>query len=233
MSAVAAVAPAQVVATWPSYLHHSLRRLADGSRPPTPEGSLPAFAWGDVATPIRPITGRPSLSPSSFTCCPIGSPRGSLSPAPLAYGAGRTTGLPHSADVPEWPGRISTPVAHPLRRRSSGSPDLATYLLVQAVQQLALVPGDDAWDAVPGLTLPLHPGCRPPGCWQSQLRLAPGLPSRRRRLRCPGACYPGRIPLAEQRVQPALSEYLRTATSATSCRTRMVKLSSRLTRARH
>jgi len=27
-----------------------------------PRGSLPAFAWDDVATPIRPITGRHSLS---------------------------------------------------------------------------------------------------------------------------------------------------------------------------
>ncbi len=59
-----------------------LRRLADGSRPPTPEGSRPAFAWSDVAigsTPIRPITGRHSLPPSSFTRSPIGSPCGSLS----------------------------------------------------------------------------------------------------------------------------------------------------------
>src|SRR5262249_47210411 len=77
MSSVAAVAPDKVVATLPTVLHHSLRRLADGPRPPTPEGSLPAFAWGDVATPIRPVTDRHSLPPSSFTRCPIGSPCGS------------------------------------------------------------------------------------------------------------------------------------------------------------
>jgi len=81
---------------------------------------------------------------------------------PLDYGAGRTTGLPRSADVPEWIGRISTPVARHLRRRSSGPPDLATYLLVQAVQQLALVLCDDAYDALPGLAIPLDPGSRPP-----------------------------------------------------------------------
>jgi hypothetical protein len=40
------------------------------------------------ATPIRPITGRLSLSPSSFTRTPIGSPYGSLSQS------GRSTGLP-------------------------------------------------------------------------------------------------------------------------------------------
>src|SRR5258708_38711588 len=78
-TSVAAEAPAKVVTTSPTSLHHSLRRLADGSRPPTPEGSRPPFGWGPVATPIRPLTGRPSLAPSSFTCSPVGSPCGSLS----------------------------------------------------------------------------------------------------------------------------------------------------------
>jgi hypothetical protein len=81
---------------------------------------------------------------------------------PLVYGAGETTGLPRSADVPEWIGRICTPVARHLRRRSSGPPDLATYLLVQAVQQLALVLCDDAYDALPGLAIPLNPSPQPP-----------------------------------------------------------------------
>jgi len=81
---------------------------------------------------------------------------------PLVYGAGETTGLPRSADVPEWKGRISTPVARHLRRRSSVPPDLATYLLVQALQQLALVLGDDACDTLPGLAYALHPSSRPP-----------------------------------------------------------------------
>src|SRR5262249_43996462 len=72
VSSVAAGAPARVLATPPTYLHPSLRRLADGSRPTTPEGSLPPFGGGPVATPIRPITGRPSLAPSSFTRSPFG-----------------------------------------------------------------------------------------------------------------------------------------------------------------
>src|SRR5262249_20796673 len=62
MTSVAAVAPAKVVATSPTFLPPSRRRLADGSRPPTPEGSQPAFAGGDT-TPIRPMTGRLSLAP--------------------------------------------------------------------------------------------------------------------------------------------------------------------------
>ena len=52
------------------------RRFVVGSRPPTPEGSQLAFARGDVATPIRPVTGWHSLPPSSFTRRPIGSPCG-------------------------------------------------------------------------------------------------------------------------------------------------------------
>ena len=58
MTSVAAVAPAKVVATLPTVLHHSLRRLADGSRPPTPEGSLAPFGWGSVVprAPHLPVT---------------------------------------------------------------------------------------------------------------------------------------------------------------------------------
>ena len=73
LPAVVGAAPATAVTAAPTFLLCPLRRLADGSRPPTPEGSLPACAWGDVATPIQPITDRPSLAPSSFTRCPIRS----------------------------------------------------------------------------------------------------------------------------------------------------------------
>ncbi len=77
---VAEAAPATVVATAPTVLLCLLRRrLADGSRPSTPEGSQPACAGGDVATPIRSIIDRPSLFPSSFTRRPIGWPCGRLS----------------------------------------------------------------------------------------------------------------------------------------------------------
>ena len=79
VTTVARAAPARAVTAPPTVLLCSLRRLAVFSRPPTPEGSQPAFAWDDVATPIRPVTGRPSLAPSSCTRSPIGSPCGSLS----------------------------------------------------------------------------------------------------------------------------------------------------------
>src|SRR5205807_1495673 len=42
-------------------------------------------------------------------------------------------------------GRASPPVVHQLRRRSSEPPDLTTYLLVQAIQHLALGLCDDVY----------------------------------------------------------------------------------------
>jgi hypothetical protein len=39
---------------------------------------LPAFAWDDLAIPIPSVTERRSLSPPSFTHCPIGAPCGCL-----------------------------------------------------------------------------------------------------------------------------------------------------------
>ena len=163
MFSVAAVAPAKVISTSPTDLHHCLRRLADGSRAPTPEGSRPAFAGGNVAAPIRPITDRPSLAPSSFTRCPVRSscdfPSGECQHR-------RATGLPRSAGgTPGGLGRASTPVVPHLRVPSSERHNLTTCLLAQACQHLWLGLGDDAYDASPGLTLPPNPGPRPPRCW--------------------------------------------------------------------
>ena len=72
----AGAAPARIVTIPPTDLLCPPSRLAVGSRPPTPGGSQLAFARGDLATPIRPITGRPSLPPPSFTRRPVGSPCG-------------------------------------------------------------------------------------------------------------------------------------------------------------
>ena len=57
-----------------------LQRLVELSRAARPEGSLPAFAWGDIATPIRPITGRRSLAPSSSARLRVGRPCGFPTP---------------------------------------------------------------------------------------------------------------------------------------------------------
>src|SRR5712692_3438863 len=59
-----------------------LNRFASLSCDERPCGSLPAFAWDDIASigsiPIPPITGWPSLSPHSCTHTSIGVPCGLL-----------------------------------------------------------------------------------------------------------------------------------------------------------
>ena len=57
---------------------------------PRPVGSLPSFEWDDVSTPIRTITARHSLPPTSYTRTPNSIPYG------LPALAGGNTGLPRS-----------------------------------------------------------------------------------------------------------------------------------------
>ena len=162
-------------------------RLAVGSRPPTPGGSRLAFARGDVATPIRPITGRPSLPPPSFTRRPIGSPCG----WPTLAGGRRAYHV--ASQESSW-----------VRPRlyaggSSSAPDefssIRTWpltILVQAYQHLWLVLYYDAYGGSPGLAIPRAPGPRPPRCWQSRPRLALRSPPLRMRIRCPEGFAPRR-----------------------------------------
>jgi hypothetical protein len=207
MSAVARAAPATVVATAPTVLRRPLRRLADGSHPPTPEGSQLGFPWGNVAVRLNPYPThyRPAFA-CSLVLYPLPHRLASrfAFPSPLVYRAWRTTGLPRSADVPGWVGSRLYAGGSPSAPEEFGAPGPGHVpFWPKRFSSSSLFLCDGAWDALPGLTMPLDPGSRLPCCWQSQLRLAPGLPSRRRRLRCPGACYPGRIPLAEQRVLSA------------------------------
>src|SRR2546425_1056168 len=53
------------------HLHRPLHRVLKVSRPSTPQGSLPACASGDIATRIRPATGRPSLFPTPIPAPPL------------------------------------------------------------------------------------------------------------------------------------------------------------------
>ena len=118
-------------------------------------------------TPIRPITGRPSLPPSSFTRRPVGSPYGRPT---LREDDGLTT--LHRRN-PRGLGPALTPVALHLRRMSLQHPDLPLYrFVVQAYQHLWLVFVYDAYSGSPGLAIPAAPGPRPPWCWQSRFRLA-------------------------------------------------------------
>ena len=95
------------------------------------------------STPIRPITDRHSLAPSSLTRRLVGSPYGSLSRQDVLRGRRRAYHVPPVSRC--GVGRASSPVVRQLRRGSSEPPDLTTYLLVQAVQHLALGLGDDVY----------------------------------------------------------------------------------------
>jgi hypothetical protein len=91
------------------------------------------------STPIRPITGRHSLSPSSFTRSPFGSPFGSLS----LSGRLRAYYVPreyHDGLDPAY-----SPVAVMSAAGSTGVPAPTTYLLVQACQHLWLVVRNDVY----------------------------------------------------------------------------------------
>jgi hypothetical protein len=114
-------------------------------------------------------------------------------PSSVACEAGGATGLPRSADVPEWvrsrlyaggsasaPEEFgaSGPVHVPFWPKRISSLRLAFVTTLQRFTWVDL--------------MPLDPGSRPPCCWQSQLRLAPGLPSIGRRLRCAGSFVPRR-----------------------------------------
>src|SRR3954447_10025571 len=66
-------------------------RLAVGSRPPTPGGSQPAFARGDVASRLNPC---PTHYGPAFASSPVLYPPPCRLASRRAYPDGRTTGLP-------------------------------------------------------------------------------------------------------------------------------------------
>ena len=149
-------------------------------------GKSARFRRSDVPTPIRPITGRRSLPPSSFTRSPIGSPYGGPTLAGglrVYHVASRKLAYVRSCLDAGGSSSVTKKMEHP---------DLATYRLVQASQHLWLVFSYDASGSSPGLTLPRPPGPRPPWCWQSRRRLATPSPSRGMRLRCPEGFAPPR-----------------------------------------
>ena len=88
-------------------------RFSKLSRDVSPVGRLLTFVPGDVSTRIRPITGRPSLLPISFTRIPVVRPRGfPTEPARRHTGLLRSMQIPHrslrsrydtgASDVREW-----------------------------------------------------------------------------------------------------------------------------------
>ncbi len=112
------------------------------------------------AIPIRPITGWPSLAPSSPTRRLISFPCG----LPSVTGPTARRRAYHVPPLsPCGLGRASSPAVPGLRRRSSEPPDPTAYLLVQAYQHLALgLCDDDSDGASRELTVPHNPGSQPP-----------------------------------------------------------------------
>src|SRR5262249_42180856 len=112
----AGAAPAKVLATSPTSLLCPLRRFADGSRPPTSEGSRPACAWGDSES-------LSALLPGGIRFLPP--------PLPAAPSVGLATSLPRGGGLrayhvpptqPSGLGRVSRPVARNLRQGNAEAP---------------------------------------------------------------------------------------------------------------
>ena len=105
------------------------------------------------ATPIHPITGWPSLLPSSHARTPIGLPCGSLSLAGDVRGChvpsqSHTNGL----------GALCPPVACNAHDKERGSPCTRySALLAQAFQHLWLVFFDDVYQAFTWVRHTIHP----------------------------------------------------------------------------
>jgi len=72
--------------------------LTDRSRAPSPEGSLPAFAWGDVARRLNPY---PPDYRAAFASSLTRYPQPHRLALRLTFPRGRATGLPCSAPIPE------------------------------------------------------------------------------------------------------------------------------------
>jgi hypothetical protein len=138
------------------HLPSLLRRLATVSGDARPDGRQPAFAPGDVArgsTPIHPMTGWPSLLPSSHARTPLGLPCGLLSLA----GDVRGSPVPSPSHT-NGGGALCPPVAWNAHDKEGGNP-WARYsaLLAQACQHLWLVVVDDVYRAFPSVRHTIHP----------------------------------------------------------------------------
>ena len=120
-----------------------LKRLTRCSRDERPEGSRPAFAWGDLARGLNPS---PSDYGTAIASSLIPYPPPHRSTLRRAYPEGRMTGLPRSTDISRMVEAL------PVRRWldsdgwRKGKPQLlATYRLVQACQRLWLAGSHDVY----------------------------------------------------------------------------------------
>jgi len=150
----------------PTGLRRLLRWLAQGSRAPSPEGSLPGFPWGDVARRLNPC---PPCYRAAFASSLILCPQPRRHASRLAFPRGGRLRVYH---VPyqyrSGLGRASGPVARHLRQGTVEAPApghvpfgpslSASYASVLACRTSRPLPALHIT-----LTIPLAPGSRPPG----------------------------------------------------------------------
>ena len=138
------------------------------------------------ATPIRLITRRLSLFPSSFARTPIGSPHGSLSHS----GEIRVYHVPQLR--PDGLGLAYTPVARASAVADFGASTLATYLFGSSLSAGLACRISRRLRRFTFVDHTVNPSTRPLSGWQSQLPLAIWLPISRLRLHCPESFTPRR-----------------------------------------
>jgi hypothetical protein len=185
------------------HLQHLLYRFLHGSRAETPQGSQPAFALGQVATRIRPITGRPSLFPTPLPAPPSVDLMTSLPSQKERYGL---TTFP-KVDT-DGVGALCSPVALGVHDRVMARPcTRSSALLAQAWQHLWLASCYDVYREFTSVHHTIHPAPSPPDAGRytvpSRFRCQSGDCGYHVRRLCTG-CYlpahPRRILLMEQQV---------------------------------
>jgi len=130
-------APARSITLPPTYLHCFLKSVCSRFTYANTRGKSAGFRRGMISPcgsiPIRPITDRPSLAPSSFTRRPIGASceAAFLMATDCHQKRRRAYHVPPLS--PCGLGRASSPVVPQLRRRSSEPPDLTTCLFGPSV----------------------------------------------------------------------------------------------------
>jgi hypothetical protein len=141
------------------HLQHLLCRFLHGSRVETPQGSQPAFASGDVATRIRPATGRHSLFPTPLPASPLVGLTASL-PSIRKERYGLTTF--HKVDR-DGLGALCSPVVLGVHDRVLVRP-CAHYgaFWRQAYQHLWLAAFDDVYREFTCVHHTIHPAPSPP-----------------------------------------------------------------------
>jgi len=218
------------------HLQHLLYRFFRCSRTETPQRSQPAFASGNVATRIRPITGRCSLF---------------LTPLPAPSLVGLATFLPflreerygfttfHKVDK-DGLGALCPPVALRVHDRVLVRP-YTRYgaILAQAYQHLRLAAFNDVYREFTGVHHTIHPAPTPPDAGRDTVPSRFGCQSDDCGYRVRGhltarylAAVPRRILLMEQQdwsIQLASRSTLRPRVAAPAESWRVQKLSADFT----